>query len=246
MQLTGTVGLDDPTAVLGGDASGIVFPIDNGQFTISLRDPDSGEIVQAFDIQVDPQTMSLQDVVDQINAVSGGGISASIDGNGRLELSGTGGNELTFSDDSSGFLSAVGVNTFFTGSSAADIGISEALQASPELLALGNGNVDGSTATALAIAGLQDSESSLLQGQAITDFWAGSVGTLGIRTSAGAGMFQSSSMVRENLAVQMMSVSGVSMDEETINLLAYERQFEAAARYLSVVDETLEILMNLV
>ncbi|MDG1898750.1 MAG: flagellar hook-associated protein FlgK, partial [Phycisphaerales bacterium] len=150
MQLTGTVGLDDPTAVLGGDASGIVFPIDNGQFTISLRDPDSGEIVQAFDIQVDPQTMSLQDVVDQINAVSGGGISASIDGNGRLELSGTGGNELTFSDDSSGFLSAVGVNTFFTGSSAADIGISEALQASPELLALGNGNVDGSTATALA------------------------------------------------------------------------------------------------
>ncbi|MAB83986.1 MAG: flagellar hook-associated protein FlgK [Phycisphaerae bacterium] len=246
MQLTGTVGLDDPTAVLGGDASGIVFPIDNGQFTISLRDPDSGEIVQAFDIQVDPQTMSLQDVVDQINAVSGGGISASIDGNGRLELLGTGGNELTFSDDSSGFLSAVGVNTFFTGSSAADIGISEALLASPELLALGNGNVDGSTATALAIAGLQDSESSLLQGQAITDFWAGSVGTLGIRTSAGAGMFQSSSMVRENLAVQMMSVSGVSMDEETINLLAYERQFEAAARYLSVVDETLEILMNLV
>ena len=46
--------------------------------------------------------------------------------------------------------------------------------------------------------------------------------------------------------MQLQMVSGVSIEEESINLMAYERQFEAAARYLAVVDDTLETLMNLV
>tara|TARA_Y100000589_G_C27182883_1_gene641503 strand:- start:1402 stop:3096 length:1695 start_codon:yes stop_codon:yes gene_type:complete len=244
-QLVGTVSFDAPNLplALGGAPQ---FPVTDGRFTISLRDPESGEIVDGFTIDVDSDAMSLQDVVDAINTGAAGQVTASIDGDGRLELSASNGLEMTFSDDSSGFLAAAGVNTFFTGSSAADIAVSSDLLDNPELLAIGSGDVIGSTGTALAIAALQDSASSLLGDQAIGDYWAGSVGTLGIRTGASAGMFQSSSLVRENLAVQMMSVSGVSMDEETINLLAYERQFEAAARYLSVVDETLEILMNLV
>ena len=245
-QLTGTVSLSDPTVPLSDAASGLTFPVENGQFTINLRDPETGEIVNSFDIQVDPGSMSLQDLAGSISAASGGAISAGVDGDGRLELAATGGLEMTFSEDTSGVLAAVGANTFFTGSSAADIGISADLLASPELLALGSDNIDGSTGTALAIAELQNAQSNWLQDQSISEFWSGSVGTLGVRTGASAGMFQSSSLVRESLAVQMMSVSGVSMDEETINLLAYERQFEAAARYLSVVDETLEILMNLV
>ena len=244
-QLVGTVSFDAPNLPLslGGAPQ---FPVDDGRFTISLRDPESGEIIDGFTVDVDADTMSLQDVVDAINAGSGGQVAATIDGDGRLELTASNGMEMTFSADSSGFLAAAGVNTFFTGSSAADIAVSSVLTDSPELLAIGSGDVAGSTGTALAIAALQESASSLLGDQAIGDYWSGAVGTLGIRTSASAGMFQSSSLVRENLAVQMMSVSGVSMDEETINLLAYERQFEAAARYLSVVDETLEILMNLV
>lgn len=245
-QLTGTVSLNDPAASLADAASGLIFPVENGQFTIHLRDPETGEVVNSFDIQIDPETMSLQDVANSIATASGGAITAGVDGDGRLELGATGGLEMTFSEDTSGVLAAIGVNTFFTGSSAADIGISADLLASPELLALGSDNIDGSTGTALGIAGLQNIQSALLQNQSIGDFWSGSVGTLGVRTGASSGMFQSSSLVRESLAIQMMSVSGVSMDEETINLLAYERQYEAAARYLSVVDETLEILMNLV
>jgi flagellar hook-associated protein 1 FlgK len=245
-QVTGTVEVQDVAVAMNATGSGIQFPIENGSFSIHLRDPDSGDIVDSFEINVNGNTMSLQDLVLAIQSASGGAVTASIDGAGRLELTAPSGMELTFSDDTSGVLSALGVNTFFTGSSATDIAVSAALIETPDLLALGSENIPGSTETALGIAALQDVGSAVLEGQSLSEFWRGSVGTLAVRTNAGAGMFQSSSLVRESLGVQMMSVSGVSMDEETINLLAYERQFEAAARYLSVVDETLEILMNLV
>lgn len=244
-QAVGTVSFDAPDLPLAAGGSP-TFPVTDGRFTINLRDPDTGEVVDGFTVDVDADTMSLRDVADAIEAGSGGTVSASVDGDGRLTLTAADGMEMTFSEDTSGLLAAAGINTFFTGSSAADIAVSADLLESPELLALGSGDVSGSTGTALAIAALQQDASGLLDGQSIGDYWAGEVGTLGIRTGASAGMFQSSSLVRENLGVQMMAASGVSMDEETINLLAYERQFEAAARYLSVVDETLEILMNLV
>jgi flagellar hook-associated protein 1 FlgK len=40
-------------------------------------------------------------------------------------------------------------------------------------------------------------------------------------------------------------VSGVSLDEESINLLTFQRQFQAAARFISVIDETLQVLLSL-
>lgn len=41
------------------------------------------------------------------------------------------------------------------------------------------------------------------------------------------------------------SISGVSLDEEAINLIRYQRSFEAAAKMIKVTDELLEMVMNL-
>ncbi len=40
--------------------------------------------------------------------------------------------------------------------------------------------------------------------------------------------------------------SGVSIDEESINLLNYQRQYQGAARYISVIDEMTQTLLSLV
>jgi flagellar hook-associated protein 1 FlgK len=37
----------------------------------------------------------------------------------------------------------------------------------------------------------------------------------------------------------------VSLDEETIDLLSYQRQFQAAARYISTIDEAMQILLSI-
>ena len=244
--LTGTVRVGDTAAALNDTAAAAIAPIGNGEFTIHLRDPETGEVTDSFTIPVDGDAMSLENLVTSIDALTGGQVSASVNGNGQLQLEAPDGLELTFSNDTSGVLAGLGVNTFFTGMDAASIGVHQSLLDDSGLLAIGQGNVIGSADTALSISQLGEAELELLGGTGITAFWRTAVGTLAVRTSANSGVFESAALVREGLGMQLQSVSGVSIDEESINLMAYERQFEAAARYLAVVDETLETLMNLV
>ena len=68
---------------------------------------------------------------------------------------------------------------------------------------------------------------------------------LAVRTSAANTHLQGASLVRESLQAQSQAVSGVSLDEEAIDLLSYQRQFQAAARFISVIDETLQALMSI-
>ena len=51
-------------------------------------------------------------------------------------------------------------------------------------------------------------------------------------------------LVRENLIAQRASVSGVSTDEESINLITFQRQYQGAARLISVADEMLQTLLS--
>ena len=44
---------------------------------------------------------------------------------------------------------------------------------------------------------------------------------------------------------QRDSISGVSLDEEAINLMQYQRAFEAAARFLKVADEMTQTILSL-
>jgi flagellar hook-associated protein 1 FlgK len=51
--------------------------------------------------------------------------------------------------------------------------------------------------------------------------------------------------VRVSLDSQLQAMSGVSIDEESINMLSYQRQFQAAARFISTIDETIRELLSL-
>jgi flagellar hook-associated protein 1 len=42
-----------------------------------------------------------------------------------------------------------------------------------------------------------------------------------------------------------MSVSGVSLDEEMTSLVAYQHSYEAAAKFVSTIDATLDTLINM-
>ncbi|MBT5019744.1 MAG: hypothetical protein HON04_13485 [Planctomicrobium sp.] len=42
------------------------------------------------------------------------------------------------------------------------------------------------------------------------------------------------------------SVSGVDVNEELLNMLEFQRQFQAASRFVTAVDESLDELMRLI
>jgi flagellar hook-associated protein 1 FlgK len=160
-------------------------------------------------------------------------------------LDSSAGFQISFSDDSSGALAALGINTFFTGTRASDIDVNHLLIDDPNRLAAASGHVDGSNDTALAIADLQNLRLSDLGGRSLREYWQHSVNGLAVKAAGANAAAESSRLVRESIGAQVQAVSGVSLDEESINLLTFQRQFQAAARFINVIDEALRTLLSI-
>jgi len=50
--------------------------------------------------------------------------------------------------------------------------------------------------------------------------------------------------VMEQVKARREAVSGVSLDEEAVNLIRYQKAFSAAARALTTLDDTLDLIVN--
>ena len=50
----------------------------------------------------------------------------------------------------------------------------------------------------------------------------------------------------EQLTSRRESISGVNLDEEMANLIRYQQAFTASARMITLVDEMMDELLNLV
>lgn len=243
--VTGTYPIADAAAALNSAAANLPFDIVNGSFFIHLTHSQTG-IRTAHQINIDGGTMSLNDLVNQINTVVGvPNVTAGVGVAGQFTLAADPGYEVSFSDDTSGALAALGVNTFFTGQDAADIDVNAVLQTDPNMLAAGSGHVPGSNGTALGVAELQHVKLGPLSNQSLREYWQNTINALAVKTDAANAAVESGSIVKESLAAQIQAVSGVSLDEEAINLMSYQRQFQAAARFISVIDETLQVLLSI-
>lgn len=246
----GTYRVNDATAPLNSAAAGLPFSIVNGSVQLHLTHEATGERTSyQIDIDLDGvgADMSLNDLVTAINTTIGpAGINAAVTPDGRLSLTAGDGFTLTFSDDTAGVLAGLGVNTFFTGEDASDIGVNEIVVEDASFLSVGSQHVNGSNGTALEIAGLRTKGLTSLGGLSLLESWGSSVESLAIRSRSAIGQAASAQLVKQGLEAQKAAVSGVSLDEEAVNLLNFQRQYEAAARYISVVDELMQTLLTIV
>lgn len=249
-----SLALNDPT---NSSIADLPFGPTNGGFLLSVTNKATGatEIVR-IDVDLDGidnngnagfgDDTSLEDIAASLNAVSG--ISASIASNGQLTIAASAGHSFSFSEDSSDVLATLGVNSFFTGSNAGDIAIRADLVTNPSGVTLGRdeGGVFVANATALAIAGVQAEASGAFGGLSVDEFWAGTVSDLGVKAGTAKTNADATQIVRESLQGQRDATSGVSIDEESINLINYQRAYQGAARFISIVDELTNTLMSLV
>ena len=63
-------------------------------------------------------------------------------------------------------------------------------------------------------------------------------------TSYYSDMTSSKSAIVESIEDDRQAISGVSIDEETINTIKYQKAYQAAARVMTVLDEMLDTLIN--
>lgn len=246
--VTGSSTLDDINAALNDPSHNLGITPRNGSFLIHVRDKETGQ-TRTVQISVNLKGTgtpdSLQSLVDQINSKADN-ITAEVTADGRLRITGAEGYEFAFAEDTSNVLAALGVNTFFTGTDAQDIGINEALSANPFLLAAATKGTPGDGSNAAAIARLGRDPQEGLNGQSLNEFY-GTIATR-VATTAASAMNRAESIDAIVLALtaQRESISGVSLDEEAIQLVRFERAFQGAARYTTTVDRLLQEMMALV
>ncbi|GIG27678.1 flagellar hook-associated protein FlgK [Cellulomonas marina] len=75
--------------------------------------------------------------------------------------------------------------------------------------------------------------------------WTSAVVELGNRSASASARATVSEDARAAAAGQQTSNAAVDTDEETVNLMAYQRGYQAAARVLSTIDSVLDSLMNM-
>lgn len=223
----------------------IPFAMRNGAFEMHVKSLATG-LRTTVVIAVDPATATLTDLRNAINAaVPAGTATASITADNTLRLDANAGYELSFANDTSGVLAGLGINSLFGGYDAKTIEVNAQILGDPRLLSVGRDHVAGSNGGALAIAALSTQQIESLGGRSIRGFWTAETTSLGVRAEAATNRADSTKLVRESLDSQVQAMSGVSIDEESINMLAYQRQFQAAARFITIIDETIQQLLAL-
>jgi flagellar hook-associated protein 1 FlgK len=75
-------------------------------------------------------------------------------------------------------------------------------------------------------------------------FVADYTGILGSDNSYAAGRYKASMTMVNEIQNNRDSVSGVSESEETVNMMTYNRSFQAAARMMTVMDDLLDVIIN--
>jgi flagellar hook-associated protein 1 FlgK len=245
--LTGAYGVLDPSAALNAAGSGLSFAPANGAFklTVDAGTDQSQEYVIPISLTGLGADTSLNDLVDYINA-NVANVTASVTSENHLRLQAAAGHSFAFGADSSGALAGLGMNVFFTGRDAADIGVESELAAHPQWLAAARENRPGDGSNAAAISALNDTGVPGLNGLSIPQQWRSVVGQLATASGQARHDTETTHSVSQSLESQRASISGVNTDEEAVNLMQYQRSFQAAARYISIVDQLVSEMLSLV
>ncbi len=241
--------LNDPNNSTFAD---LPFAAENGGFYLEVRNEQTNTSDRVW-VEIDLDGLdntgapgfaddtSAEDIRAAINAVSG--LTASFDPSGRMQIvSDDPSISFAFSDDSSGALAVLGVNTFFSGSDSSDIGVRDDVDVKLGRLVEGQFVANGN---AKEISSLSTTAINGFNGRTFTSFWGNhtqgvAVEIAGARTGAGAAQ-----AVRQSLESQRAGVSGVSVDEESLNLLSYQRQYQGAARIITAAQEMFDTLIAL-
>ncbi len=234
---------------------------DGKSFKIWLYNTDgSPALSQPVSVPMD-RVYTLQDVADSINksivnAINDPGtttpwVQASVSGN-KLILSPDASHKFAFGGDDSNFLAAIGLNTFFSGSSAGTIGVNSVVADNLDNIAAGTINQHGEVFTgdnsnALLITNIQRNEAVTFTGgqtDTLDGFYNSLVAEIGLKGKSLSTDLAYNTQVNTQLNALRDSTSGVSLDEEMANLIKFQHAYTAAAKLITTSDEMLKTLIN--
>lgn len=103
----------------------------------------------------------------------------------------------------------------------------------------------GNNDIAMALVALQTKAVSTLGSTTFNDTYRTAATGVGVAAQSASGRLQAQTMLHEQLDSFRAQSSGVSIDEELVNVMKYQRAFEVASRLISATDQMLQILLDL-
>ncbi|MDR2761518.1 MAG: flagellar hook-associated protein FlgK [Planctomycetaceae bacterium] len=257
--LKSLVAFDQPNQAISVDPN-LNQPISNGGFYLQLYDPKTATTTDYYipvevsqGSQIDPFSLkksipvagtSINDIASAINAING--VNASVNSFGELEIStGNSGLEFAFAGDTSGVLSAIGINTFFTGNSAQSIGINSTVLNDPTKFAASQNGVGHDVDNSVLLSAMSVKSLTGLGGRSVIDFYDGIVSEVMLSAATMKSIASTDSLYQASIQAQRDSISGVNIEEETILMMTYQRAFQANSKLVSIIDEMMQTLIEL-
>ncbi len=248
-ELTSVDSVDDVNAAL--DAAGLTFTPVNGTCDVLVYNEETG-LTTTHTIYVDlnglDEDTSLTDLASQLDDIDG--LTASVSSTGSLSISADSSETVfAFSGDTSGVLAALGLNTFFTGSTARDIGVNNELDgidnANKFAASLGGLGQSEDTANAERLAVFMDEPLDAAGGASLSDLYNELINQVTQGSAVAQSVAKGFRGFEATLDSEKQAVSGVSLDEEAVKLITLQRIYQASARFIQSVSEMLDVLMNI-
>lgn len=104
-------------------------------------------------------------------------------------------------------------------------------------------NILGDGSNALKIAQLKY-DNSLINGTTLDDYYRSETAKLGVASQEAQRMVENQGLMVAQLESKREMVMGVSLDEEMTNMVRFQHAYSSAARYITAVDQMLDILVN--
>ncbi|MFY9252625.1 MAG: flagellar hook-associated protein FlgK [Fuerstiella sp.] len=148
--------------------------------------------------------------------------------------------------DETGILSALGLNSFFSGTETRTFEVRADIKANPLLMAISGSGELGDSTNVAAMADLRDIRFGSLGSRTFVEILADLTADTGLDVQQLQNEVDQLESFGAELQAQRDALTGVDTNEELLRLLAAERAFQAAAKFVTIFDETVVELLGLV
>jgi flagellar hook-associated protein 1 FlgK len=229
------------------DEAGLAFTPVHGKFDLLVYNTVT-KLTETHTIDVNLLGLdgdsSLSSLAAAINAVDG--VSASVTADNRLTLQADSSeSRIAFSGDTSGVLASLGINTFFTGSTAKDIGVNSVVLADGTKFAAALDGIGVGTDNALRLVALHDAATSSTGGPSITGIYDQLINETTQGATVAGSIADGFRVFEQTLEAKAQATSGVNLDEEAIDMIMLQRTYQASAKYVATLSDLLDILVSL-
>ncbi len=209
-----------------GGAENVYWEDSSGGLTDITNDIDSGELkgwIYSRDVVIEGYQTRLNELaagfISEVNGVHASGYG--LDGtNGR---------------------------NFFSGTDASDIAVDSAIEGNVDFIAAAStaAGLPGDNSTAIAIADLQNTLTMSTGSATFSDFYTALVGDVGGDVRSADLNYDHQTTMITHLQNYREEVSGVSLDEEMVNLVKFQHAYNAAAKLITTTDEMMDTIIGL-